>query len=66
MSHLPIPQTIIKSNMRMRRYKMPTSFITYLPDASVAGPLSTQGNIAGHKYCAAWNIQNPFYIPDRP
>lgn len=50
---LSIPQTMSKSNVIMRRYRMPTIFMTNIPDSSVAGPVSTQGKMAGHKYVAA-------------
>lgn len=50
---LCIPQTMIKSNMKINKYKTPTIFITNIPDSSVAGPVSTQGKIAGQRYVAA-------------
>lgn len=49
----PIPRTIIRSNIMMRIYRIPTIFMTNMPESSVAGPLSTQGKIAGHRYVAA-------------
>lgn len=51
---LSIPHTIIKSKIMIRRYRMPTIFITNIPDSSVAGPVSTQGKMAGHRYVAAY------------
>lgn len=53
MESLFMPQTIVRSNMRIRMYKTPTNFMTTRPDSSVAGPVSTHGKIAGHKYVAA-------------
>jgi hypothetical protein len=48
-----MPHTIIRSKIIINKYKQPTIFITNMPDSSVAGPVSTQGKIAGHKYVAA-------------
>lgn len=45
----PIPRTMVRSKMRMRMYRRPTIFITNIPDSSVAGPVSTQGKMAGHR-----------------
>lgn len=50
---LSIPQTTSKSKMMISRYKIPTIFITNIPDSSVAGPVSTHGKMAGHRYVAA-------------
>lgn len=53
----PIPQTMVKSSESISRYNNPTNFMTIRPDSSVAGPVSTQGKMAGHKYVAACNMR---------
>lgn len=45
----PMPHTIIKSKINISMYRIPTIFITNIPESSVAGPESTHGNIAGHR-----------------
>jgi hypothetical protein len=52
----PMLHTTIRSKMRIRRYSRPTNFMTNMPDSSVAGPVSTHGKIAGHRYVAAWYV----------
>ena len=45
----PMLHTTIRSKMRISRYSSPTNFMTSMPDSSVAGPVSTQGKMAGHR-----------------
>lgn len=54
---LCIPHTMMRSKIIIRRYNNPTIFMTNMPDSSVGGPVSTHGNIAGHRYVAAWKIK---------
>jgi hypothetical protein len=54
----PMLHTTIRSKMRISRYNNPTIFMTNMPDSSVAGPVSTHGKMAGHRYVAAWHVLN--------